>query len=305
MELEVLSVSHRNTRDLIRYCAQHGSEHDDSYLPGKDYSPSPEQPSYLLVSDRSVVGAVSLLRTPRYAEAGKGRFSILHSTLETAESYSNLLEAIRPHFYQLQTVYLFIPESKTRTAEILIELGFQVERYSFVLINQNPVWAKIEFPAGLTLEALEPTDRERIRQFAECVNDSFSELAGHTDLPVDDVRGWFDDHLYLERGICLLMQGRIPVGTICITREYEDRQRGEISALGVIKPYRGRGLGRLLLRYGLSFGVEMGLGSVILSVNAENKSALNLYQSEGFELIDTVTCFALECGWVPDERTPP
>jgi ribosomal protein S18 acetylase RimI-like enzyme len=51
----------------------------------------------------------------------------------------------------------------------------------------------------------------------------------------------------------------------------------------------------LLLRHAVGFAVQNRFGSVVLSVNAENESALRLYQSEGFSVIETMVCYAKDC----------
>ena len=58
---------------------------------------------------------------------------------------------------------------------------------------------------------------------------------------------------------------------------------------------RGRGLGRALLRYACAFAAGRGLDPVVLSVNAENDTALGLYQAEGFAVAEAVVCYALDC----------
>lgn len=295
MRLKVERVQQSNQAEFVRYCAGYGSEHDDSYLPGDDFTPSPDQPSYLLSDGDSVVGAVSLMRSQRFEEAGLGRFAIFHSKLGTADAYQRLVEAIRPNFEGLGAVYMFVPSEKLETAEILKQLGFEIERYSFVLLNREPGIPEVRFPDGFELRELDPSHNESVSAFAASLNANFSELAGHLDLPAEEVRGWFDDPTYLQGGIQALMQDGQLAGTISITREYEDPNLAEVSAFGVNKELRGRGLGRMLLRAGVSFAVTRGFPAVILSVNAENESALSLYRSEGFEVIETVVCYRLFC----------
>jgi mycothiol synthase len=280
---------------LVRYCARHGGEHDASYLPGRDFTLSAEYPAYLLWQDEAAVGAVVLMRTERYLSLLRGRFSIFHSVLGTREAYAALLGAIRPHFAGLRRVYLFIPEQKRDTAAILAQLDFRVERYSFVLENRGARVAEVRFPDGYTVHPLDPSDRAGLSQFAGCLNETFTELAGHTDSSADDIRAWFDDEGYLEGGICLLMRDGEPVGTICVMRESENREAGEVGAFGIVDRHRGMGLGRSLLRYACSYAAGKGLNPVILSVNAENGTALGLYKSEGFVLTETVVCYALDC----------
>jgi mycothiol synthase len=57
---------------------------------------------------------------------------------------------------------------------------------------------------------------------------------------------------------------------------------GEIRMIGVLPDWRGRGLGRELLRWGVAHLREQGAALVKLSVEAENELALRLYERNGF-----------------------
>jgi len=58
---------------------------------------------------------------------------------------------------------------------------------------------------------------------------------------------------------------------------------GEVRLVGVLQPWRGRGLGRELLRWGVAQLRARGAGRIKLSVEAENALALGLYRRTGFE----------------------
>jgi ribosomal protein S18 acetylase RimI-like enzyme len=77
-------------------------------------------------------------------------------------------------------------------------------------------------------------------------------------------------------------------------KDVDDPKAGEIMGFGVREGYRGAGLGRNLFRYGFNFLIERGFKPVFLSVNGENHNAIKLYQSEGFDLTESVVCFNLQ-----------
>ncbi len=294
MNLIIEKVTKETEAVLVKYCEEHGQEHDGSYLLGRDFDLSDQHPSFILQQDDRVVGAVSLMRTKRFLSVNKGRFSIFHSILNTGEAYEKLLHAIQPHIQDLRSVFLFIPEEKEKTAAILSSLDFQIERFSFVLELKLEDPFEVVFPEGVTVQHLDPTDQVGISQFADCVNEEFKELAGHTPSTAEDIQTWFDDKSYLESGLCLLKKDQEPVGTIGLMKDLENLGAGEIGAFGILKEFRGLELGRNLLRYGVNFFIRQGLNPVILSVNGENHAAFRLYQTEGFELTESVVCYALE-----------
>ncbi len=294
MTAYIFRVDKDNQGQLYDYCSKYAVEHDSSYVPGRDFEISEEHPSYLLIDDDQVIGAVSLMRTKRFLSVNKGRFSIFHANNGDTPAYNKLLEAIRPHMDDLQNVFMFIPEKNDSSAGLLRDLGFEIERFSFILERSEPALSEPVFPEGVFVHPLDPTDQEGISQFAACVNEEFKDLAGHTPSKAEDIQTWFEDQSHIEGGLCLLKKGNEPIGTIGLVKDLDDMKAGEISAFGILEEYQGLGLGRNLLRYGFNFLIEKGLTPVILSVNGENRGAIKLYESEGFILTESVVCYTLE-----------
>jgi len=294
MKYKIERVTSKTESDLVAYSAAHGAEHDSSYLPGRDFELSDEYPSYLLKGDGQIVGAVSLMRIKRFLSINTARFSILHSVLNTQDAYTRMLDAIQSHFQDLESVYLFIPEERESSASFLTKLGFEIERYSFILERASGQNTKAVFPDGFTVQHLDANDQEGIRQFADCINAEFKELAGHTPSTPEDVQTWFDDSSYVEGGYCLLKNGQEPVGTICMMKDLDNLAAGEIGGFGILKEYRGQELGRNLLRFGMQFLADQGLDPIILSVNGENHGAVQLYKTEGFQLTESVVAYKLD-----------
>jgi mycothiol synthase len=295
LALAVEFASENNVADMIRYCAEHGSEHDDSYLPSPDFVPSPQQPSYLLMEDGQVVGAVSLMRTPRFTQSNQARFAIFHALANSDVAYRRLFDAIKPHFDGLDEVFLFITEQLGESIAILEGLGFAATRYSFVLEKPDLSQPQPRFHPGVRVRTLLPNDDDGLQAFARLINLNFGLLAGHTDIGANEIRGWFKEPEYLDGGIVLLTADEGPIGTASVSREYGHEERAEVSALGIAPSHRGEGLGRGLLRWAGDFALEKGFRGMVLSVNAENEGALQLYRSEGYQLIETVVCYTYPC----------
>jgi mycothiol synthase len=62
-----------------------------------------------------------------------------------------------------------------------------------------------------------------------------------------------------------------------------DHRRGDVALVGLLPEWRGRGLGRQLVRWGVTHLRARGIPEVELAVEARNARALELYRSEGFE----------------------
>jgi mycothiol synthase len=296
MGMRVESVGHHNKDSFVAYCAKYGGEHDESFLPGDNFIASPDQPSYLLLDGRRVTGAASLIRTPSYIDAKKGRFAIFHSLDSSFTSYSELYQAISQHFDGLDKVYLFIPPDKRDAETALIKLGFQPERLSFVLCLRELLERTVELEGRFTILSV-GGNGTTIEDFAAIMNDNFRESAGYIEKTVDDVRSWFDQKKYIDKGIALLNREELPVGTVCIFREVGS-DSGVIEFLSVSEGFRRKGLGRMLIRHGINVAIANGLKTIYLSVNGKNDSAIDLYLSEGFVLEETVVCYSKNCAFL-------
>ncbi len=74
----------------------------------------------------------------------------------------------------------------------------------------------------------------------------------------------------------------------CRVGKYTDDDEtlvGEVRLLGVRRPWRGRGLARALVRWGVAACRERGVGRIYLAAEGDNERAVGLYESEGFRRI--------------------
>ena len=117
-------VTESNVDRFIEYCSRYGKEHDESFLPDDAFAVSTHQPSYLLWDDHRVIGAVSLIRTQRYVDAKRGRFSIFHSAVPSLHNYSELYQAISQHFDGLDRAIFYLgPQGLKKTIRLLEDVA--------------------------------------------------------------------------------------------------------------------------------------------------------------------------------------
>jgi ribosomal-protein-alanine N-acetyltransferase len=69
----------------------------------------------------------------------------------------------------------------------------------------------------------------------------------------------------------------------CILHELEDE--GEILNIAVLEEYRGKGIGKRLLRDALEYAENCGILKMFLEVRKGNKTARSMYGGAGFEEI--------------------
>ncbi|MBM3707898.1 MAG: GNAT family N-acetyltransferase [Actinobacteria bacterium] len=74
------------------------------------------------------------------------------------------------------------------------------------------------------------------------------------------------------------------IGICEIIREWKECRAAFIHSFYIKEKFRNRGLGRGLLAYTIKMLIEEGFESVELTVDLENKLAVNLYKGFGFEI---------------------
>lgn len=300
---EAIPVGPGNLSSFLDYCATHGKEHDESFLPGPDFRPGPETPAFILArDDGKVEGAASLLLGGSWGRAGRGRFAILHAEGAggsgssggaggARDAYRNLLLAsARAAEGRVRELYLFLPETAAGTLAALEALGFSRERVVYgmeapILSDMRPI-----APAGWTLEAVKAEDERAVMEFVEVRNRNFKEVLGAHDASAEDVRDMLRSDSALPGGLLLLRdRDGVAHGTLFLDRDDEEGVLF-VGTVTVDREVRGRGLGRHLIRTALAFGAERGFSKAFLSVNALNRSALSLYEGEGFVLERALVC---------------
>ena len=147
-------------------------------------------------------------------------------------------------------------------------------------------------PDGIEIRPIEPD--EDLPAVHRVLDEAFAEDWGHHSEPferwAEEQAGSpsFDPTLWLlaaERGE--------PVGALT-ANVWGDR--GWVAELGVLKPYRGRGVGVALLRRSFGTFADRGLEQVLLNVDAENPTgATALYERAGMRVVNQWDLW--ECPW--------
>lgn len=306
--MEISPVSLENVAEFVCYCRRYGPEHDESFLPDDTFVPTDEYPAYLLRARGEAVGGVGLMRTPPYRAKGKARLTIFHSAEQSPATYAALLTAIRQHTDDLSYVYGFLPEAKVRARQCWEDLGFVVERYAYLLAYLSREVSPAPVPEGYSLTALTQTDEIGIRELCDLWNRNYGQQPGFVGATPEDIVDSFNEAEHIPGGALLLRHGSLPVGTVHVIRDDVEQKSADVLMLSVHPDYRGRGLGRLMLRQALEAALRNDLSPVYLSVNAENASAVALYLAEGFTQDTAMVCYTLDvrCGpALPVERSEP
>ncbi|MBN2086684.1 MAG: GNAT family N-acetyltransferase [Anaerolineales bacterium] len=292
--MKISPVSRKNAAQYIRYCRLYGAEHDDSFLPDEAFIPTDEYPAYLASEGEHALGAVGLMRTLQYRRKGTARLTVYHAADKSPETYASLLNAIRPHAAGLDYVHGFLPEARTEARRCWEALGFTADRHIYSLAYRAHEFPDARIPEGYTLTTLARDDAAGIRELCGLWNRNYGSQPGFIGASPEWIADGFDGPEHVPGGTLLLKHGPAPVGTVRVSRDDAERKTADVAMLSIHPDYRGRGLGRLLLRKAVEAALRNDLHPVYLSVNAENASAVALYLSEGFTGNALMVCYKLD-----------
>ncbi|WP_059170771.1 GNAT family N-acetyltransferase [Bacillus sp. FJAT-27445] len=289
--MEIVRVNGRNISKFVKYCKENRDSLDDTFLIDEELDKlmlDSDDPSFMAIDAGRTIGAVSLKMDAYLLRGKRARFRIFHSNSGSTEVYRRLFSAIKPEMERVEKVFIFVPEKGADLRSQLVELGFTLERYAYLLIRKAQMTPKVALPVGYSLTEFVPGTDEKA--YCQIRNAAFSALAGsETPLTIEEVKKIYARPDYLPGGILFLYHAGSPVGIVRVAREYYNGNHyALIGPIALLPEYQKKGLGRQLLRAGLAAGRTFGLDEAILSVNAENEQAVRLYVSEGFE---TDECF--------------
>jgi mycothiol synthase len=139
------------------------------------------------------------------------------------------------------------------------------------------------FPDSVVTRTLQPgVDDERL---VDLINTSFAEHPSPLSVTLDALRHVHALPEFDPSGFLLVF----PTGDLdrpvafCRTSMHDGS--GEVHLIGVLPEWRGAGLGRALLYWGVHHLRERGATEITLSVEAMNERALGLYERAGFRRV--------------------
>ena len=149
-------------------------------------------------------------------------------------------------------------------------------------------------PAGVRVRPVEP---EQLRAIWDAKNEAFRDHWGYGQRSEGDYAHWLEDP-YNDLSLWRVAWARDEDGReervvgMALNFIYpEDNTRfgflrGEVGTLGVLRPWRERGLGRALLVRSMQALRERGMTEVVLEVDTDNLTgALRLYEDVGFRTL--------------------
>lgn len=157
--------------------------------------------------------------------------------------------------------------------------GFDAVRELWVMRRPADVLPETELPAGVRIRPYAERDAEQLLAVNAA---AFAEHPEQGSLDRDGLEQrmaepWFDpDDLLVAEDADGTMLG-------FHWTKVHDEQHGEVYVVGVSPGAQGRGLGRILTVAGLAHLASRGVHEIVLYVESDNRPALGLYRSLGFE----------------------
>lgn len=199
----------------------------------------------------------------------------------------------RPFSYSNQGYMLRIWASATDSwkHEVALKHGFELSHIGYTMIHDE--LDSLPTPSDIANIRLEDWSPERDVDFWITLNEAFSTESTFKSLTWDEWLRLYHDKRIDQNLWCLAIdeKSRDGVGLVIaeIDREANrdsNRQDGWAVDLGVIKPWRNRGIGRALLLNAMHKLRDAGMTAVKMGIDSyDTANATRLYKSVGFEVM--------------------
>jgi len=185
--------------------------------------------------------------------------------------------------------------------DVTLEYGFKDVRHSFRMIwKHEKAPEAVPPPDNTILEHImfkEASD-EKITLFVDNFNSSFVDHYDFSQILVKDFIKWREIDRNITRMTFAKRDNEI-IGIIMyeiatVYNEENNAKVGWADVLGVNPPHRKSGVGRTLLSTAMQWIYEQGMDTIYLGMDAENRKALGLYTSLGYDVDKESISYALE-----------
>lgn len=210
---------------------------------------------------------------PRARRCGVGRALLEHLMAYLARP---------PHRPDLTEVACGAWEPHEPVRALLEPAGFTHEHTYWLMERPRGPIAVPVWPTGVTVRTL--ADGASIADWNEAFNRAFADHYRFVPSTVADCERLLREGLTAPDAVLVAHAAGRVVG---FARTGRHVSRGEIETLGVVPEWRGRGLGRALLQWGVAWLQARTSDPVTLMVEGQNENALRLYRDTGFSVTRT------------------
>jgi len=185
-----------------------------------------------------------------------------------------------------EVAHVNINENNTVATRVLHSLSFRLTRqYSELRLDIAHVGELDIADTDPRCHYLQPGEEAKLTQLQNC---AFDGAWGYNPNTVEEIIFRINSSTCSQRDIILIDDKDRAIGYCWTGISCEEGipsiRKGQILMLGVAPDYRGKGIGKQLVRAGLARLRSKGLQIAELTVDSENKAACALYRSIGFEV---------------------
>lgn len=191
----------------------------------------------------------------------------------------------------METAQCWIRDDKPICKHLFESMGFKLIRvYSTMRRELDTIPYDVNRNEGIRIGAMKK-GIEDIRLLRRLNNEAFSEHFDSRPYTLEEWKHWSEEPDFDRKGCFFaLLEGK-PVGHVVTWVDskfvkFRGIKRGSIATIGVLKPYRRKGIGTSLILRGMNYLRSRGMTEVELGVDDLNQTeAIKLYEKVGFEVI--------------------
>ncbi|MBN1483688.1 MAG: GNAT family N-acetyltransferase, partial [Chloroflexia bacterium] len=184
--------------------------------------------------------------------------------------------------------------------ELLAELGMHEVRYHWQMqidLVEEP--AAPQWPPGFQVRPVRPGEERAVYSARRA---AFQDHWGYIEEPFEEgLARWLHDYTradpYYEPSLWFFVEeaGQVAAFAVCSPRTIDDDGLGWISLLGVLRPWRRRGLGLALLQHCFGEFFRRGIPKAGLGVDAGSLTgATRLYEKAGMRVVEEYVTYEKE-----------
>lgn len=240
-----------------------------------------DEPAHTLVLEDQGIKAVMFIQT----STPRNRVEPDLFSIGSKEQTRELLQAGLAWIHQNRKGYdlrTFCNKLDTELLQLFEDSGLSFLRDYYKMVKEPISRGFPALPQGISIESVDLKEQSSVLHLLE--TESFSGHFGYIALGHDD---WIAEKLAEpqldHKGTFVAKVNGEPAGLLISSDGRSDVNGGWVDKLGVLEQFRGLGIGKLLLQWGIAHAAEKGYQSIGLGVDTGNESgALQLYENQGF-----------------------
>jgi ribosomal protein S18 acetylase RimI-like enzyme len=279
-------ATEHDAQELLELCNSHELRVDP------DFEPMPlseittflkgyEEPAHTLVLEDGGIKAVMFIQTSTPRNQVNPDLFTVGTKAQTKELFDAGFEWLSQNRKGFD-VRTYCNKMDTELLALFEESGLSFRRDYFKMVKDPIEQGFPQLPQEITIEAVDLEGESRTLHMLE--TESFSAHFGYIPLSHDDWLAEKTAEPTLDRkGVFIAKVNGEPAGLLISDDGRSDVSGGWVDKLGVLEKFRGLGIGKLLLQWGIAHAAEKGYKTVGLGVDTGNESgALALYENQGF-----------------------